>query len=80
ALEAQRSVIAELLTGHLRAGITGAPARALGHAASAAALSGFDIDELSLVDESQAEKDIEISRIVQLLDLNAEWQLRELQG
>lgn len=80
ALEAQRSVIAELLTGHLRAGITGAQARALGHAASAAALSGFDIDELSLVDESQAEKDIEISRIVQLLDLNAEWQLRELQG
>lgn len=79
-LEAQRSVIAELLTGHLRAGITGAQARALGHAGTAAALSGFDIDELSLVDESQAEKDIEISRIVQLLDLNAEWQLRELQG
>ncbi|PTT75536.1 hypothetical protein DBR42_28730, partial [Pelomonas sp. HMWF004] len=80
ALEAQRARIGELLAEHLRAGIWGAQARALGQGSSAAALSGFDIDELSLVDESQADKDIEISRIVQLLDLNAEWELRDLQS
>ncbi len=36
------------------------------------------LDELTLVDEAQADKDIEISRTVQLIDLSAEWELREL--
>jgi len=43
-------------------------------------LHELSIDELTLVDESQAEQDIEISRTVQLIDLVAEWELRELQA
>lgn len=75
-----RMHIGESLAGHLLHGIQGAEARALGRGAAASALSGFDIAELTLVDESQAEKDIEISRVVQLVDLKLEWELRELQG
>lgn len=70
----------ECLAGHLRQGIQGGAARALGRGASTSPLSGFDIEELSLVDEAQAEKDIEISRVVQLVDLRLEWELRELQA
>jgi Protein of unknown function (DUF1631) len=80
ATEPLRMHIGESLAGHLLRGIQGAEARALGHGSSAAALSGFDIDELTLVDETQAEKDIEISRVVLLADLKLEWELRELQG
>lgn len=80
ATEPLRMHIGECLAGHLLHGIQGAEARALGRAAVASALSGFDIDELTLVDETQAEKDIEISRVVQLADLQLEWELRELQG
>jgi len=80
ATEPLRLHIGECLAGHLMHGFQGAEARALGRSAVAAALSGFDIDELTLVDEAQAEKDIEISRVVQLADLKLEWELRELQG
>ncbi|MFG6463244.1 DUF1631 family protein [Roseateles sp. DXS20W] len=80
ATEPLRMHIAECLSGHLLHGFQGAEARALGRGARASALSGFDIDELTLVDETQAEKDIEISRVVQLADLKLEWELRELQG
>lgn len=80
ATEPLRMHIAECLSGHLLHGFQGAEARALGRSARASALSGFDIDELTLVDEAQAEKDIEISRVVQLADLKLEWELRELQG
>jgi len=80
ATEPLRMHIGECLAGHLLHGIQGAEARALGRVAAASALSGFDIDELTLVDEAQAEKDIEISRVVQLADLKLEWELRELQG
>jgi hypothetical protein len=38
------------------------------------------LDELTLVDEDQAEREIDISRTVQLIDLTAEWELRELQS
>lgn len=78
--EPLRMHIGECLAGHLLQGIQGAEARALGRGTAASALSGFDIDELTLVDEMQAEKDIEISRVVQLVDLQLEWELRELQG
>ncbi|MFG6467047.1 DUF1631 family protein [Roseateles sp. BYS87W] len=78
--EPLRMHIAECLSGHLLRGFEGAEARLLGRGAAASALSGFDIDELTLVDEAQAEKDIEISRVVQLADLQLEWELRELQG
>jgi hypothetical protein len=75
-----RLALARALSGHLRQGFEGASARALGHSSSAAALSGFDIDALTLVDEDQAEKDIEISRIVQLVELKLEWETRELKS
>ncbi len=80
ATEPLRMHIAECLSGHLLHGFQGGEARALGRGAQASALSGFDIEELTLVDEAQAEKDIEISRVVQLADLKLEWELRELQG
>jgi hypothetical protein len=80
ATEPLRMHIGECLAGHLLHGFQGAEARALGRGSAASALSGFDIDELTLVDEAQAEKDIEISRVVQLVDLKLEWELRELQG
>lgn len=38
------------------------------------------LDQLTLVDESEAEREIEISRTVQLIDLEAEWELREMQA
>ncbi|MFY7867474.1 DUF1631 family protein [Roseateles sp.] len=43
-------------------------------------LDDMRLDQLTLVDEDQAEKEIEISRTVQLIDLTAEWELRELQA
>lgn len=38
------------------------------------------LEDLTLMDEDQAEKDIEVSRTIQLIDLKAEWELRELQA
>lgn len=43
-------------------------------------LAPLNLDELTLVDEDQAEQEIEVSRTVQLIDLTAEWELRELQA
>ncbi len=51
-----------------------------GHGAGGRKLQEMTIDQLTLVDENQAEQDIEISRTVQLIDLIAEWELRELQA
>jgi hypothetical protein len=42
--------------------------------------AGFDLDKLTLVDEHQAEHEIEIARTVQLIELSAEWEWRELQA
>jgi hypothetical protein len=39
-----------------------------------------DFDQLTLVDEGQAEREIEVSRTVQWIDLQAEWELREMQA
>ena len=47
---------------------------------SATSLDNMRLDQLKLVDESEAEKEIEISRTLQLIDLKAEWELRELQA
>ncbi|WP_397532914.1 DUF1631 family protein [Roseateles sp.] len=38
----------------------------------------LNLDELTLVDEAQAERDIEISRSIQQIELRAEWELRDL--
>lgn len=35
------------------------------------------LDELTLVDEAQAERDIEVSRSIQQIELRAEWELRD---
>ena len=43
-------------------------------------LDSLRLDDLTLVDEDQAEVDIEISRTVQLIELKAEWEWRELQA
>lgn len=40
----------------------------------------LSLDALQLVDENQAEQDIEVMRVVQLAELSAEWELRELQA
>lgn len=40
----------------------------------------FSLDSLQLVDETQAEQDIEVMRMVQLAELSGEWELRELQA
>lgn len=40
----------------------------------------LSLDELSLVDEGQAEEDIEISRVMAQIDQQAEWELREVQA
>ncbi|MDI4631858.1 DUF1631 family protein [Pelomonas sp. V22] len=38
----------------------------------------LDIDQLTLVDEDQADQAIEISRVIQQIESRAEWELREL--
>ena len=40
----------------------------------------FALSDFALVDETQAERDILISRLVQQVDLHAEWEWRELLG
>lgn len=40
----------------------------------------ISLDELTLVDEAQAELTIEIARTVQLIELTAEWELRQWQA
>jgi hypothetical protein len=42
--------------------------------------SSISMDRLSLVDESEAETTIEIARTVQLIELKAEWELRDIQA
>ncbi len=54
------------------------PSAGGGASPKASALLSFDA--LTLVDEAQAERDIEISRIGQWVELQAEWELRELRG
>lgn len=43
-------------------------------------LDAISLDQLTLVDEAQAEHEIEVSRTVQLIELTAEWEWRELQA
>lgn len=51
-----------------------------GAAMAPKAPGAFSLDSLQLVDENQAEQDIEVMRMVQLAELSAEWELRELQA
>ncbi|MDE2400123.1 MAG: DUF1631 family protein [Burkholderiales bacterium] len=76
ALQPHQQSLIRAFAEHLQAEITAAQnSSALQRPAGPLSLS-----DLTLVDEEQAEKDIEISRTVQLIDLKAEWELRELQA
>jgi hypothetical protein len=61
-------------------GLRARAAEAGGSAMAPKASGAFSLDALQLVDEHQAEQDIEVMRMVQLAELSAEWELRELQA
>jgi len=48
--------------------------------AKASAFGVLDLDAIGLVDEAQADREIEVSRTVQLIELKAEWSWREFQA
>lgn len=77
ALQSHRAALVEALGTHIRNEV---------HSSIKPANHGTDrpldikLEQLTLVDEAQAEQDIEISRTVQLIDLTAEWEWREFQA
>jgi Protein of unknown function (DUF1631) len=73
ALQARRPRLEQAFAEHLRAHVQG-------QAPGGNRPAPKDIHELSLVDESQAEREIEVSRTVQWIDLEADWELREMQA
>jgi hypothetical protein len=77
-LQADHERLAGALTQAVQAALENARAGRRPRFAPSQAMALLDIDDLTLVDEAQAERDIEISRIVQRVDLKAEWELREL--
>lgn len=76
ALQLQHLVLIQVFGQHIKAEIEAAlsPNKAVRSAGP------LRLEDLTLMDEDQAEKDIEISRTIQLIDLKAEWELRELQA
>lgn len=76
ALQLQHLVLIQVFGQHIKAEIEAAlsPHKAVRTAGP------LRLEDLTLMDEDQAEKDIEISRTIQLIDLKAEWELRELQA
>jgi len=79
-LAAQAPVLARELAQALQASVAAAQSGPRVRAAAPKAMASLSLSDLALVDEDQAERDIEISRIVQAVDLIAEWELRELLG
>lgn len=76
AVQARRTDFESALAQHLQDEIRATQ----GQGPAGRKLHELTIDQLTLVDENQAEQDIEISRTVQLIDLVAEWELRDLQA
>lgn len=76
AVQARRGDFESALSQHLQDEIRATQ----GAGQEARKLHELTLDQLTLVDEAQAEQDIEIARTVQLIDLMAEWELRELQA
>ena len=76
AVQARRTDFESALTQHIQDEIRATQ----GQGSAGRKLHELTIDQLTLVDETQAEQDIEISRTVQLIDLVAEWELRDLQA
>ncbi|HEX5354613.1 MAG TPA: DUF1631 family protein [Aquabacterium sp.] len=77
AVQTHRVAFQNALTRHIQQAIEGQSQAGNGGQRLDAVLN---LDELTLVDEDQAEQEIEVSRTVQLIDLTAEWELRELQA
>ena len=75
-VQARRADFESALAQHLQEEIRATQ----GEGPTARKLQELTIEQLTLVDENQAEQDIEISRTVQLIDLVAEWELRDLQA
>ena len=75
-MQSQRLKLEASLAFHIQAEVESADKQDT----SSHSLDNMRLDQLTLVDESAAEKEIEISRTVQLIDLKAEWELRELQA
>lgn len=76
ALQRQRNQLEASFVFHIQEGVESSE-RA--HS-SAPSLDQLKLSDLKLVDESEAEREIEISRIVQQIDLDAEWEWKELQA
>lgn len=64
----------------IRQGITAAQLKRRPAPAAARPAAPRSLSDLTLVDEDQAEREIEVSRVIQVVDLEAEWVLRELVG
>jgi len=78
-LQPRREAFSQALSAQLQAAVDIAQGRAERSVASRPSLSTLDeFAALTLVDEAQAERDIDMSRIVQWVELKAEWELREL--
>lgn len=75
-LQRQRTMLEARLAFHIQAGVESTERAGT----SPHSLSDLKLEELTLVDESEAEKEIEVSRTVQLIDLKAEWEWKELQA
>jgi hypothetical protein len=75
-LQRQRAMLEARLAFHIQAGVESTERAGT----SPHSLSDLKLEELTLVDESEAEKEIEVSRTVQLIDLRAEWEWKELQA
>jgi hypothetical protein len=76
ALQIHRAGVVQSFADQIRAEIEAAQAPVSPQRAGGA----LRLEDLTLMDEEQAEKDIEVSRTIQLIDLKAEWELRELQA
>ncbi|HET8869127.1 MAG TPA: DUF1631 family protein, partial [Aquabacterium sp.] len=72
----QRRKLEDRMLFHIQAEVEAANSPAI----SPTRIDQVRLDQLTLVDESEAEREIEISRTVQLIDLHAEWELREMQA
>lgn len=76
----QSPVLVRELAQSLQSAMAAAQTKLHQRPAAPKGMASLSLSDLALVDEDQAERDIEISRIVQAVDLIAEWELRELLG
>lgn len=75
-LQRQRNALESSFVFHVQEGVESSERAQT----SAPSLDQLKLSDLKLVDESEAEREIEISRTVQQIDLDAEWEWKELQA